>query len=314
MWMPQPKKPIGLGFVDKYEVCKRRAISAFNIEYRKTHRKEHSYKFAKDVLARCIKRNDIKNPRATAGLNAELLFYYLSFQSHQLGPEMAAGLKSDFRGIIRNEPAKIDVTTNPDYKDPNNFKGIRSEFQSGWKYYIGVVDPSELKRKVYPLLLPVCDDNNIGHFVLVIEDTTIETLGGETGPLSDRQVLIQYNPMAEDDESAIEKVVAEYNCIITKPNYYHDDLFSQTDEIYSHREARRIFRNFMEGLAFEFRKESNLVLSAIIQSEWEMTSKHNGDWITRAYWVHPHQYVKGRIGKTLEMLDHNIAGVVYDYY
>lgn len=215
---------------------------------------------------------------------------------------------------MSEKPAAIDVTTNPLYKEPDKFKGVTSEFQKGWKYYIGVVELGAASSKTYPLLLPICEDRNLGHYVLVIEDTDKEALGGPNGPLSDRQVLVQYNPMAQDDDSAIEKFVAEYNYIISKPDFYSDELLSDVPELYDEEEAMQNFSRFVDGLAYEYRKESGFVLSAIVQSEYEMLSKDNGDWITRAYWTHPHDYIKRKIGKPFDILDHNIASVVYDDY
>lgn len=313
--MPEVKKPIGLGFVDKAEICKRRAIAAFNLELSKTHSREHAFECAKARLENCIERNNVRNKGAITGLNGELLFYFLSFDSYQLSPEMAAGLRTDFRGIVQNEPSAIDVTTDLRHKEPAIFKKIFPEFQSNWKYYIGVVELSRPSFEIYPLLLPVCNDRNVGHFVLVIEETTQRSLGGPTGALSDRQVLVHYNPMAEDDETAIEKVVAEYNYIITKPSYYYDELMSEVPEIYSRDVAKRSFRDFVECLAFEYRKESGLVLSAVVEVKFARALRaEEGSWETFVYWSHPHNYVKRRIGKAFEILEHNIAGVVYDDY
>ncbi len=313
--MSKIKKPIGLGFVDKAEVCKRQAIAAFNLEWSRTHSREHAFESAKVILENCIERNNIRNKGAITGLNGELLFYYLSFDSYQLSPEMAAGLRTDFRGIVQNEPSAIDVTTDLRHKEPAIFKKIFPEFQSNWKYYIGVVELSRPSFEIYPLLLPVCNDRNVGHFVLVIEETTQRSLGGPAGALSDHQVLVHYNPMAEDDETAIEKIVAEYNYIITKPSYYYDELMIEDLEIYGPDVVKRRFRDFVEDLAFEYRKISDLVLSAIVEVKYAPAPRsEEGSWETFVYWSHPHDYVKRRIGKAFGILEHNIAGVVYDDY
>lgn len=97
----KPKKPTGIGFVDNAEICKRRAISYFNQNYRRTQNKDEAYASTRAVLKKCIQQRDIKNARAVTGLEAELLFYYLGFDSYQLSPEMAQVRELISAGLCR---------------------------------------------------------------------------------------------------------------------------------------------------------------------------------------------------------------------
>ena len=140
---------IGLGFVEKGEICKRRAINAFNRERQSTKNNEKAYERGKQALESCIDSIGIKNKGAITGLKAELLCYSMAFNKHHLSPESASGLHSDFRRIIRNRPSAIDVTTTPSYKEPNKFLKVRETFGKAWDYYVGIINlknPKEYKR------------------------------------------------------------------------------------------------------------------------------------------------------------------------
>jgi hypothetical protein len=65
---PSKIKPVGLGFVDKAEVCKRRAITAFNAEWKGSRDRSRSYECASEVLERSIKAMSIVNKGAITGL------------------------------------------------------------------------------------------------------------------------------------------------------------------------------------------------------------------------------------------------------
>jgi hypothetical protein len=203
---------IGLGFVDKGEICKRRAINAFNREWQSTKNRDQAYKRGEEALESCIQSVGIGNKGAITGLKAELLYYSMAFKTQHLSPESAAGLHSDFRGVIRSRPSAIDVTTTPGYKKPDKFLKVREAFGKAWDYYVGIIDLKNPNLEIYPLLLPVCDDGNLGHLILVIDTDNPMDL------TSDHQMLVRYNPYAPDDDEALERVERDWNFVISNPS------------------------------------------------------------------------------------------------
>ncbi|MCJ7455750.1 hypothetical protein MUP07_03275 [Candidatus Bathyarchaeota archaeon] len=306
--------PVGLGFVDKGDLCKRRAIDAFNREWKSTKDRQKAYDTAAQSMEACIERLGIVNKGAITGLRAELLYYSMEFDSQKLVPESAAGLHSDFRAIIRNRPAAIDVTTTPDYKDPDLFMQVKQAFGKSWDYYVGVIDLKNPQVQMYPLLLPRCEDGHLGHFVLVIETED------PSSSVSERQMLLRYNPYAPDDDTAVEKVQASWNFIVSNPSAVWDDItsdysyYEEQDRSRMERFMMRDLLRYSSGLAYEFKQESGFNLSAIVTCEARVFHKpiHEVIWETRLWWVHPHSFVRRILGKPLTDLEHNIAGVAYD--
>ncbi len=308
----------GLGIAERMDVCKARMIRAFNREWRASRSRERAYDSGISSLERSIRRFDITNPRVRKGLLGELVYYYQRFTEHSLTPVTASGHHFDFSGVINKRPAGVDVTTNPDYKSPENFQEISELYSDEMDYYVAVVDPDNRESRSYPLLLPICDDGTVGHFILIIEETELESLGGPAMGLSDRQLLVRYNPSAGDDVGALEKVIATWNFIVTRPaSTYHEIMgAAHSPEIYrSPKEAMQEYDQFASSLAADFRQESGLILSGIAESESEyIKPQDEEDWLTRLYWTHEHKYVRTRVGKPLEVLDFNIAGIAYDLY
>ena len=66
----------------------------------------------------------------------------------------------------------------------------------------------------------------------------------------------------------------------------------------------------MNNTARGCRDFTNCILSAVVASEWYWINKDDGEWVTRLYWVHPHQYVRETLGKPMDILDYNVAGVL----
>lgn len=178
------------------------------------------------------------------------------------------------------------------------------------------MDLEPLNTNIYPLLLPRCDEGQTGHFVLVIFETELESLLGPSGMLSDRQMLVKYNPFAQDDDSAVEKVQREWNFIITNPSQYYEQLMhdARYPEIYPDvKLAMDDFDKFGAGLAFEFKRECSFIISAIATLEREYHKPMDDEeWVTRLNWVHPHLFVRKALGNPLSDLEHNIAGVAYE--
>lgn len=280
-----------------------------NHEWKLSKNRTKAYEKAKEAIESSIKRLSIVNKGAITGLRAELLYYFLEFDRQRLVPEPAVGLHSDFRAIIRQRPAAIDVTTTPNYKDPDQFMRVREAFGKDWDYYVGVIDLKNPDAKTYPLLLPICEDGSKGHFILVLETEEYEYT-------SDRQMLVRYNPYAQDDDDALEKVQASWNYIVSNPAMVWKDCQDDYSDIHDESYARLVLRDFLgfgSGMAHEFKQESGFIISAIVTCEREYYKPlDQEDWVTRLWWVHPHSFVKGTLGKQFGELEHNIAGVAYD--
>lgn len=287
-------------------------IDVFNREWKKSRDKDRAREKAELSLNKCIEKMQITNDKAIIGLRAELLYYYYAFQEQSLRPESAAGLHADFTGNILGKNAVIDVTTAPHYKNPDEYLEVKEAFGNNWDYYIGVVDLKNEDIEKYPLLLPRCEDGNRGHFVLVLFDSDSPTFEGQ----SDYQMLLKYNPYAYDDDASLEKVVQKWDYMVTSPAYYHKYMEGEAryDESYDPSEAKIEFDQFGAGLAYGFRKESGVVISAVACVEQEyFKPAERVDWVTRLYWVHPHYSVRKSLGNPLDDLPHNVGGVAYGF-
>jgi len=319
----KPKNDV-LTSVEKYEICKRRMLGTFISEFQKTSDPKKAYDKAKGIIKKFKDSKIITNVKQITGLYGELTYFYNFFQEQELTAEMAIGYKADFRGKIQNRPAAIDVTTNPFFKDTEEQHAkIPGKLQSGWDYYIGVVDLKNIKSKLYPLLLPLCRDDNIGFFVLVYDDQgpSAQNLYGEG---SDLQYIIKYNPYCGGDEfDAIEEVVSTYNYVLGRPErviqdireYYTMDMDLEDIPPEIERSIEKDIEAHFNDIASFFRKLSGLTISAIVDISTEVVGyKDNIEEVTKQFWVHPHQYVRQKIGQPGEIMDYNIAAYVHDYF
>lgn len=324
-------RPVGLGFVDKAEICKRRAITAFNAEWKISRDRTRSYECASEVLERAIKTLSIVNKGAITGLRGELLYYSLEFKTQHLAPESAAGFHSDFRGIIHHQPSAIDVTTMPAYKDADEFVEVKNAFGKKWGFYIGVVDLKSPGSALYPLLLPRCEDGNMGHFVLIIDVDDPKLIDeytlDDTCIDSTRQMLVTFNPYADDAENAIESVKKTWRHRMTSPSWFWEALLEEyvagaspagytRDASYNWKKPELVEE--YSRLEYEFRHDTGYMISAIVSRD---TRKEFGapfgmvtigEYDTRLWWVHPHAFVRRMIGKPLDKMKLDIARVAHD--
>jgi len=310
-----------LSCVEKYELCKSRMLRRFISEFKKTSDSKRAHDKAKETISKFATSGLITNIRQISGLYGELAYFYKSFREHELTAEMAIGYKTDYRGKILGRPAAIDVTTNPFFKDKKeHFEKINGTLLNGWDYYIGVVDIKKVESQLFPLLLPICKDDNIGFFVLVYDDQgpSGQNLYGEN---SDLQYIIKYNPKCGGDESdAVEEVVSTYNYILGRPknvireiNEYHTmDLDEITPEI--ERNIKSDIEKHFSDIVLFYRKLSGVTISAVVDTAVEMIGyKDNIVDVTKQFWVHPHQYIRKNIGEQGEIMDYDIAPYVHDY-
>ena len=303
-----------LNAIEKAELSKRHMLDIFNRNWKKEKNVQNAYDKAAKSLASAIKKHGIANTSQIAGLEAELFFYKECFETFQLRPESASGFHADFSGIVNGNPAAFDITTNADVKDASKFKEITDNFRNEREYYLGLVDMKTTKVDLNPLTLPICDDGEIGHFMLVLVDSDTESLW----PNSDEQLLIRYNPEAKDSDSAIEKIIGQYNYLISNPSTILDDLQSElTREDIREFEVQEMWNNFdsfCHGIVNHFRRESSFVISSIVSSKYVYENKYVPDrYETRKYWVHPHKFIQKSIGTAHQALNHDIAEIIDDF-
>ncbi len=294
------------------DLCKSRMIISFNREFARSRDQEKAFQAGLDDLnTNALALGITSSKRMMAGLVGELRYFAAKHFEEHLIPASASGSHVDFTGLIRKRAAAIDVTTSPRYKDPNKVKKAARVKDDAYDYYIGVVekrgDPT-----ISPFLLPVCDDGNLGHFILVVLESDTETLRGR----SDYQALVRYNPYAEDADNALEKVEETYRFDTDYPGTLLADLTSDIDDAdpnwaaKQRIEAAKTFDRFMFQDAQFFKRESGLVLSAIVTHEWRWFSKDVGDYETEVAWAHPNGYIRSAIGRKGSTLDYDIAGVL----
>ena len=271
------------------DVCKSRMIISYNKEFAKSRDQEKALQAGLENLnANAMSLGIDSISRMMAGLVGELRYYSAKRLEEHLIPASASGSHVDFTGVVRNRPAAIDVTTSPSYKDPTKTGKVSKIKNDVYDYYIGVVEKKE-DPSITPFLLPICDDGSLGHFVLVVLESDTETLAGR----SDYQALVRYNPSADDADSAIEKVEETYRYDTDYPSTLMADLnsdFDESDARWAAKqkiEAAKTFDRFMYHDAQFFKRESGLVLSAIVTHEWEWYSKDEGEYATHVAWVHP---------------------------
>jgi len=314
----KPKSP-ALTVVEKYEHCKSRMLRTFLSDFKKNSNSKDAFDKAKGVIRQFRASKAIANLNQIKGLYGELSYFYKSFQEQELTPEMAIGYKGDFRGIIRGKPAVIDVTTNPSFKKKGDYAKIRGNLQNGWDYYLGVVNIRKVESELYPLMLPICKDDNVGFFVLVYDEQgrTGQNMYGYT---SDLQYLIRYNPACGGDEyDAVEEVVSTYNYILGKPKnvvkeIYEDHTMYCDETNITPRIEKEIDKDINEhfnDIALFFRKLSGLTISAIVDTTPEVVGYKEVEDVTKQFWVHPHQYIRKNIGEQGEIMDYDIASHVH---
>ena len=102
------------------------------------------------------------------GLKAELIFYKGEGRRLSLDPSLDAGVKADFSGLQQGRPISIDVTTNTDYKNIDDYAGPTRK--RGRLYLIADVDIKTEKYELFPLRFPLCPDcDKFSHYILFMD-------------------------------------------------------------------------------------------------------------------------------------------------
>jgi len=78
-------------------------------------------------------------PHVKAGLKGEIIFYDRRKRELKLEPLLDVGVKADFTGIRNKKMVNFDVTTNPDYKDIDDYVDLIQK--RGKMYAIALVNP-----------------------------------------------------------------------------------------------------------------------------------------------------------------------------
>ncbi len=96
-------------------------------------------------------------PRTSSiGIEAELIFYDEYKDLYKLVPSLDCGDKTDLSGLINDKPARIDVTTNFDFKKEKK-PDYEQYIIQGWTFWIVEVNPKTKECRFLPLHFPRCN-------------------------------------------------------------------------------------------------------------------------------------------------------------
>lgn len=235
------------------------------------------------------------------GLKAELTVYDAYYQELKLDPLLDAGVKADFGGIRDGKPINIDVTTNIEYKDINEY--VNAMQKKGKQYEIALVNLRTEQVEFFPLRFPICKEcRTFAHYVLFFSRPSRE----ETWSLSTSQAIIRYCPNCMEFE-----IAHEYNYHISSIKLELEEMAKEMENEQMYHENQRIVIDVDEYIKKEwiktirsFEDESQKLLSAFAEGDYIITDPRNGDGFFggNVYWTHP-------------LAESYIGGVIdYDYY
>lgn len=222
-------------------------------------------------------------PRFRAGLKGELILYDAEAESMNLDPSLDAGNKTDFYGIMDGRPVNIDVTTNPAYKDINDYAEF-SQKRRRRLYAIACVDVRRETYEIFPLRFPLCENcQRFSHDLLFMRQPE----GDVHFWASQEQRVVRHCPSCETYDE-----LGSYNYFVDSP------LFSLRDERSESRADTEEIddddfdeNEFLERRAVPianfFEKLDNRLLSGVAETHYVMTSSDgDGDWMSRLLWHH----------------------------
>jgi hypothetical protein len=215
-----------------------------------------------------------------AGLRGELLVY-TSKQSKKLKlePLLDAGIKADFAGIRSGKPINIDVTTNLDYKDIDEY--AEQSVKRNKLYEIAAVSLRTEEIEFFPLRFPLCSEcDKFSHYILVLA----EPGSGIYFWASEDQTIYQYCTKCETNAQ-----VDSYSYRVPSP------LFSLKDQLMDWQEGDKSIneQEFLNQEAIPiakfFEKTSGRMLSAVADTQYEIINPRDGDgdWFKKTVWKHP---------------------------
>jgi hypothetical protein len=254
-----------------------------------THEK-YGYDKALEVL-----KNKRMPATSKAGLKAELIVYEKYGKKMKLEPLLDAGVKADFTGKIGNRLVNIDVTTNINYKDIDDYAEISQKRKK--LYYIIQVNLKNEEIEFFPLRFPYCPIcRKFAHYILYLVPSTSEI--NAISEISDDQRVIRYCPYCDEYEEK-----EDYNYLIRSFSPLQEELKSSDDiddsPLYTARQIDKIIQKDCLSTTKFFEKQSKLLISALAENDYVITSK-DGDGYScgRLHWKHP--LAKG-LGSEIDM-------------
>ncbi len=229
------------------------------------------------------------------GLTAEFHFYTKYGQGFQLTPSLDAGDKNDFVGIVRGKIARIDVTTNLDYKKLADYESFQRE---GHDYYIALMDgKSHELADIVDINFPFCEDCDARLFDALLLLPPNRDSEGFQNWVSTPQEVIQICPSDPDSHSGL---VGE----AMSPWTYDFEWF--IDNLPSYEEYEEVgvsggrYRNYEEYVSSQikeyalenvryYRKFFKRNIVACGSPGYMITNPADGDgfWGTQLFWRDP---------------------------
>jgi hypothetical protein len=168
-------------------------------------------KAAAVIFRHSVPRQDVT--RLKAVLLGELLYYDAFRKELKLEPLLDAGGKADFGGIRSGQLVNVDVTTNLDYKNIDDYAQLSKK--RGKIYELACVNLKTSEIESFPLRFPVCPkcQKTFSHYILFLNEPE-----GSLYTQSQYQELHQYCPNCE-----YWKLKDSYNYLVSSPLINLDD-------------------------------------------------------------------------------------------
>lgn len=217
---------------------------------------------------------------ALCGLIAELRFYLNYSKLFKLVPALDCGDKTDFSGLINNEMARIDVTTNATFKKLDNYD--QPIEMTGSKYYLATVDSKTGKLiELIPLDVPKSYNNGLSGRLI---DVAILR-----GPEYDKDGCCKYNPYQElirfdTTDYSIKKheIITKWDIddfgtlISNMPDEYDDEMIRHEIMLHGSNAARLLSKvsdfNILGCLSYDYNT---------------ITPDGDGEYGYYLKWIHP---------------------------
>lgn len=259
---------------DKLNNLRKYVFSTFN---------KHGYNAANNVLEKEKAKID---PRHYIGFKAELNFLNDFEKEFKLTPTLDAGDKCDFSGFISNEPYRIDVTTNFDYKKYADFEPF---IDKGFKYKIALIDKDNYELKdVIDINFPVCENCGDGRLfdLVLLGNENISMDGNRTWQYD--QVLFQYcnfcsisqevsrinNTVQLPDLETLQKQISDYSEEKAIDQKHYDSIFQNE------------YENQLTNIKRFLKNEFNKIPFGLCSNSYTITNPKNADGYkeTKVYW------------------------------
>ncbi len=210
------------------------------------------------------------------GLKAEFVFFVENETKFKLTPAGDFGDCCDFTGIIKGDQYRIDVTTNPDYKELHKY----SRFQSkGHAYKIAIMDSKTSKLiDIVDINFPSCKTCDGKMFdMLILSDTD-----GTNQEISDTQKIVS---VCSNDPYS--------HCVVKDEEFYFIPKFETIrNELVHDRDITKLQldielqKHALSIVRFFKKLSQNNIVACGEESYFIIDRDGDGFWGTTVFWKH----------------------------